>query len=203
MTLEVYRSAFLKACLTRHDPSVMSVIRPYFEAHCLHVARIESQVKTIQANSCKENETVLRTYRVQQQSSHMHTERSVEEFYCTALEQIAGEVSIFMSVNLALESRQSSFELQKEVLLTTMKKGISTMSHAPLKIVALVFENTSTQHELKGLIKIWLYQNALRFNGLNEAQFLKAIVSLDWSSASSPDEKVSPCIFAFHFQLWM
>lgn len=192
MTKESYGIAYEKASSTRHDPANSVVVRPVYEAHLLHLARVHAQLIDLQKHGSFERATLLHTYRRQQEMSHMKTEESVEEFYRTCLAQgDASTASAFLSTSIALESRQSNFELQKEILLATMKKvSSSQQAQGPLKIVALLFENTSTQHELKSLIRLWIFQNPFRFLWLNDSQFLFEICNLEWLSKSTPKEKV-------------
>jgi hypothetical protein len=190
MTLERYSTAYERACASTQERDNRVAVRPVFEAHLRHLARVETLVKQLKSYNSKEGETELWTYKMQQESSHMCNEVTVEEFYKTALAQRDGTVSNFMSVSLLLESRQCTFEIQKETLLATMKKSTALQSQAPLKIVALLFENTSTQHELKSLIRMWSLQNPLRFIELNDEAFLLEVCSSEWQSQSSAAEKV-------------
>ena len=190
MTTERYALAYGRACSTTQERDNLFAVRPVFEAHLRQLARVEMYVQQLKSINSKEGETELWTYKIRQECSHMCNEDTVEEFYTTALAQRDGAVSNFMSFSVLLESQQCTFELQKETLLATLKKGTAPHSQAPLKIVALLFENTSTQHELKSLIRLWCLQNPLRFIELNDEEFLVEICSLEWQSQSTPAEKV-------------
>jgi hypothetical protein len=199
MTLERYSSAYERACSTTQERDSLVAVRPVFEAHLRHLARVETIVKQVKSYNSKEGETELWTYKIQQESSHMCNEETVEEFYKTALAQRDGTASNFLSVSLLLERRQCTLEIQKETLFATMKKITAPQSQAPLRIVALLFENTSTQHELKSLIRLWSLQNPLRFIELTDEEFLVEICSSEWQCQSTPAEKVRSYFIIFDF----
>ena len=48
MTSELYRAAFEKACLVRHEPLNDAGVRAVFDAHLLHVRHVESHVNLLQ-----------------------------------------------------------------------------------------------------------------------------------------------------------
>ena len=201
MTASLYSEAFSKACTTfENEPNVLKPVKAVYDAHLLHVTRVELKVQELKKEPpSAQKEAALNSFKHQQDVSHMKTSVSVEEFYRTALSQAETSVSMFMflSTSVALESRMSFFEMQKEILLATSKKSEEGTSRAPLRIVKLLFEGTSTQHELKSLIRLWIPQNPIKFVGMSEEQFLQEICSYPWKTNSSASEKVLECFLSF------
>jgi len=115
MTLESYSSAYERACSTTQAQDSLVAVRPVYEAHLRHLARVETMVKQVKSYNSKEGETELWTYKIQQESSHMCNEVTVEEFYKTALAQRDGTVS-----NLCL----SAFCWKAGSVLSNFKKKI-------------------------------------------------------------------------------
>ena len=213
MTAAQYSEAFGEACSVRFEPTNLPLVRAVHDAHILHLKRVEVNVEELKKERpSKQKEAALRLYKHQQDMSHMKTPSSVQEYYRTALLQTPESVSMFMSTSLALESRLSYLEMQKDVLLATLTKCEPVPSRAPLRIVKLLFEGTSTQHELKCLIKTWVSQNLVKFVGMSEEQFLQEICSYPWRTSGTPSEKVTlifsisllilfPCQEVFYFYL--
>ena len=113
MTSELYRAAFEKACLVRHEPLNDAGVRAIFDAHLLHVRHVESHVKLLQEQLSGQGGGVLRSYQLQQDMSHMKTSESVKDYYRTALIQPEASFQIFVTTTVALESRQINLKCKK------------------------------------------------------------------------------------------
>ena len=190
MTSDLYRAAFEKARLVRHEPLNDAGVRAVFDAHLLHVRHVESHVNLLQEQLSGQGEGVLRSYQLQQDMPHMKTSESVEDYYRTALSQPEASFQIFVTTTVALESRQINFEMQKELLQAALKKSVPSTPRGPLRIVKLLFEGTSIQHELKNLVRKMTLQNPVQFVGDGEDQFLQKVCSVPWSTNSTATEKV-------------
>ena len=190
MASDLCHAAFEKTCLVRHEPLNDAAVRAVFDAHLLHVRHVESHVKLLQEQLSGQGGGVLRSYQLQQDMSHMKTSESVEDYYRTALSQPEASLQIFVTTTVALESRQINFEMQKELLQAALKKSVPSNPRGPLRIVKLLFEGTSIQHELKILVRKMTLQNPVQFVGDGEDQFLQKMCSVAWSTNSSATEKV-------------
>ena len=147
-------------------------------------------MKLLQDQPSVQGEAILRSYKLQQDMSHMKSSESIEDYYRTALIQPEASFQIFVTTSVALESRQINFEMQKEILQAALKKSVPSTPRGPLRIVKLLFEGTSIQHELKNLVRKMTLQNPVQFVGDGEDRFLQNVCSVAWSTNSTATEKV-------------
>ena len=192
MTEALYEFAYMKACSAHPHTRITANVQAVYEAHRLYVKRLEKIIQKLVHESSAEGDVFLKIYKKQQNATHMKDTAAVEEFYLSALSQADTSNPFFLSTSIALESRHCNFEANADCIMAALKKGEQQTSSVPAaRIVALNFEGTSLQRDLRKLLKDMVFQNPLELVGLNDKQLLKTICRNPVCTGTTSSEQVT------------
>ena len=190
MTEAKYTEAYKKACSAQPNSRISSTVQAVYEAHRFDVKRLEHIIQKLVLKPSAEEDVLLRHYRNQQNVTHMMSTTTVEEFYVLAISQSDSASPIFLSTLVSLESRNCSFEITADSIMSDFLKNEQQPSSGPIRIVGLLFEGTNLQRDLRIQIKNMLLKDPLQFVGLNDEQLVKVICRSPVYSGTTSAEQV-------------